>query len=276
MISRGFRLLLGLGLLPAAVPSDLPAAGAPVGHAAPASPILDDARRALLEDALARIAADSERWAYTETSLANVTKGKNQGEKVVRYDPSRPYDEQYTLLKIDGQPPTAEQIAHYRQTQEKRRRERAERERKGLPGHALGDLVDLTHATVVTEDAAKITFEVPLRAQGNRRFPPEKFRVLARLDKEHRALENVAVRLREPWRTAVVVKIKSGELNADFTTVDPKYAPLLTGVQADGAGSILFIPIGGSFDLRRTEIQRVKPYRERLDVKIGPLKVLDF
>jgi hypothetical protein len=53
-------------------------------------------------------------------------------------------------------------------------------------------------------------------------------------------------------------------------------ALLPAGVQADGAGSILFIPIGGSFDLRRTDIPRVKPYRERLDVKIGPLKVLDF
>ena len=179
-------------------------------------------------------------------------------------------------MKIDGQPPTADQIAHYRHTQEKRRREREGRERQGRAGHALGDLVDLTHATVVAEDVAKITFEVPLRGQGNLRFPPDKFRVLARLDKARRALENVAVQLREPWRTAVVVKIKSGELNADFTTADPKFAPFLTAVQADGAGSILFIPIGGSFDLRRTDIQRVKPYRERLDVKIGPLKVLDF
>jgi hypothetical protein len=58
--------------------------------------------------------------------------------------------------------------------------------------------------------------------------------------------------------------------------VDPKFTPLLTGVQAEGAGSILFISIGGSFDLRRTDFQRVKPYRERVDVKIGPLKVLDF
>ena len=276
MLSRSFRLLFGLGLLPVAAPSDLPATGSPVTYATPSSPLLDDARRGLLEDALARIAADSERWAYTETSLANDTKGKSKGEKVVRYDPSQPYDEQYTLLKIDGQPPTADQIAHYRHTQDKRRREREERERQGRPGHSLGELVDLTHAMVVTEDAAKITFEVPLRAPGNLRFPPEKFRVLARLDKARHALENVAVQLREPWRTAVVVKIKSGELNVDFTTVDPKLAPLLTGVQADGAGSILFIPIGGSFDLRRTDIQRVKPYRERLDVKIGPLKVLDF
>jgi hypothetical protein len=276
MVSRRFRLLFGLVLLPAVAPPDLPAAGSPVAHVAPPSPLMDDARRSLLEDALTRIAADSERWAYTEISFTSDTKGKNKGEKVVRYDPSKPYEQQYDLLKIDGQPPTANQIAQYRRTQEKRRREREQRELKGQPGRSLGDLVDLAHATIFAEDAAKITFEVPLRRQGNWRFPPEKFRVLARLDKERRALENVAVQLREPWRTAVVVKIKSGDLNADFTTVDPKFAPVLTRVQAEGAGSVLFFPIGGSFDFRRTDIQRVKPYRERLNVKIGPLNVLDF
>ena len=123
MISRGFRLLFGLVLLPAAAPPDLPAAGTSAAHVAPPSPPLDDARQALLEDALARIAADSERWAYTETSLANDTKGKSKGEKVVRYDPSKPYDEQYTLLKIDSEPPTADQIAHYRHTLDLRRTE---------------------------------------------------------------------------------------------------------------------------------------------------------
>ena len=51
MISRGFRLLFGLVLLPAVAPPDLPAAGSPVAHMAPSSPLLDDACRALLEDA---------------------------------------------------------------------------------------------------------------------------------------------------------------------------------------------------------------------------------
>jgi hypothetical protein len=277
MISRRFFLVLGLVLLPAAVPSDLLAVGSQVAdRAGPPTPALDSPHRALLDEVLTRIAADTEHWAYTETSCENDTKGKGKGEKVVRYDPSQPYDDQYTLLKIDGQTPTESQIAKYRRTQEKRRREHEQRERKGEPGHSLGDLVDLAGATVVAEDAAKVTFEVPLRQRDNRRFPPEKFRVLARFDKERRALENVTVRLREPWRTAVVVKIKSGELNADFATVDPKFAPPLAGVQAEGAGSVLFIPVGGSFTLRRTDYHRVKPYRERLDVKIGPLKVLDF
>jgi hypothetical protein len=65
MISRGFRLLFGLVLLPAAAPPDLPAFGTPVAHGVPSSPSLDDARRTRIEDALARIAAGSERWAWS-------------------------------------------------------------------------------------------------------------------------------------------------------------------------------------------------------------------
>ena len=276
MLSRWFRLLFGFVLLPIAGPLHLPAVGAALALAAPLLPPVGGAPRTLLEDALAQIAADAERWAYTETTLTKDTKGNSKGEKIVRYDPSKPYDEQYTLLKIDGQPPTESQLAKYRRTQEKKRRDRAQRELKGLPGRSLGELVDLAHATVVEEDAAKITLEVPLRQQDNLRFPPEKFRVLARLDQARPSFENVAVRLREPLRTAVVVKLKSGELNADFTRVHPQFAPALTGLHAAGAGSVLFFPIRGSFDLRRTDFQRVKPYSERFGVKIGPLKVLDF
>lgn len=253
--------------LPAAAPAETNTARAP----------LTDEYRTLFQDALAKIAADMERWAYTETTIERDTKGQSKGEKVVRYDPSKPYAEQRTLLKLDGKPPTESQLDKFRREQEKRRQHREAHEMKGQPAsQSLGDLADLGHTTVVADEAGKIIYEVPLRREGNQRFPPEKFRVLARLDKERRALENVAVVLREPLRMALVVKIKSGTLNAGFATIDPKFAPTLQTLHAEGAGSILFVPVGRSYDLERSDFKRVKPYNERFDVQVGPVKVLDF
>ena len=51
---------------------------------------------------------------------------------------------------------------------------------------------------------------------------------------------------------------------------------LLFADLGDADWSILFIGGGGSIDLKRTELRRVKPYGERFEVKIGTLKAIDF
>jgi hypothetical protein len=143
-------------------------------------------------------------------------------------------------------------------------------------GQKLGELVDLDHATVVDETDQIVTYEVPLRKDNNQRFPPEKFQVRARVNKATRSIENVAVLLREPLRTKLILKIKSGTASLDFATVDAKYPPQLTSIEGDASASILFVSVGGGFDLKRTDYRRVKPYGDKFDVQIGPLKALDF
>ena len=59
---------------------------------------------ALLKDAMKGSAQDTEHWAYTETTRIQDKKGKKFEETIVRFDPSKPYAEQYTPLKIDGKP----------------------------------------------------------------------------------------------------------------------------------------------------------------------------
>src|SRR3954469_19562055 len=99
MLSRVFLLLSFLAGV------TLSAANAPV-VALPLRPAT--AREAeLLQAALEKTAGDLRRWAYTESRVIKDEKGKVKSDVLIRYDPSKPYAEQWTPLKINGQAPTA-------------------------------------------------------------------------------------------------------------------------------------------------------------------------
>jgi hypothetical protein len=232
----------------------------------------------LLQDALQKLAQDTDRWAFTQTLIEKDDKGKVKQQTVVRFDPSQPYPQQYRPLKVDGKEPNDSSLRKYRKLGE-RRGERIEREERDGPDpkrKTVGELMDLDHATVAEENTESVTYAVPLRREGNNRFPPEKFLVTARVSKERGAFENVAVKLRAPIREKLVLNIKSGEGSIDFTPVDPKYSPQMTTVRGGGAGSIFFVPIGRNYELKREDFKRVKPFGDRFEVKIGPLKAIDF
>jgi hypothetical protein len=231
-----------------------------------------------LQDALAKLAQDTDRWAYTQTLIERDDKGRVKQETVVRFDPSQPYAQQYRVLKVNGNDPDDSQIRKYRRQGEKRG-ERIDREERDGPDpkrKSVGELMDLENATVAEETAESITYAVPLKKEGNNRFPPEKFEVKARVSKERGAFENVAVKLRAPIREKLILNIKSGEGSIDFTPVDAKYPPQMTAIRGGGSGSILFVPIGRHYELKREEFKRVKPFGDRFEVKIGPLKAIDF
>jgi hypothetical protein len=265
-----FSFLLFACLLPA---QD----AAPAGAEAPVPPPL--------LDALTKLSQDFDRWAYTETRTSTDPKGKPKGETILRFDPSKPYGEQYTPLKIDGQPPTEKQLKEYQKRGEKRgqRLERDEAEGK-TPSNEVGRFringdnapIDLARATVVSETATSVTYNVPLRRDEKTTLPVEKFELLARVNKERHAFENIAMRLRDSFRMKLVVKVQSGDANIDFTVVDPKFVPVMSSISGEASASVMFMKFGGAFALKRTEFQRVKPYSEKFGVKIGPMKALDF
>jgi hypothetical protein len=84
------------------------------------------------------------------------------------------------------------------------------------------------------------------------------------------------VRLRGSFRAKLIVKVKSGEGTMQFGAVNPKYPPTLLSVSGDASASVLFVSVGGEVDLKRTELKHVKPFDERFDVQIGPMKAIDF
>ncbi len=232
----------------------------------------------LLQDAVQKLAVDTDRWAYTQTIVERDDKGRVKQETVVRFDPSLPYEQQYRPLKVNGKEPDDGDVRKYRRQGERRgqRLDREEREGPDPKRKTVGELMDLDRATVAQENATTVTYAVPLKKEGNNRFPPEKFEVTARINKERGAFESVAAKLREPLRQKLIINIKSGEGSVEFSPVDPKHAPQMTTARGSGSASILFVPIGRAYEMKREEFKRVKPFGDRFEVKIGPLKAIDF
>jgi hypothetical protein len=273
-------LLLTLAGTSPIVASTGPKPGEKAPNAAGTARVALPAEIGLLHDLLHKTAGDFHRWAYTEHRVMKDEKGRVKSDVLLRFDPSKPYAEQWTPLRIDGKEPSERERAKYR-----RRGEKSGNSTRNLDGtpdpdnrrrRSLGELIELDKASIASETPTHLVFEVPLLKVGNERFPPEKFLVLARVRKEDRQLENVSVRLRESLRTKLVVKVKSGEGSLDFAVVDPKYPATLVAIQGDAVASILFVNVGGSMNLKRTELKHVKPFDERFDVQIGTLKAIDF
>lgn len=263
----------------------VPAHAAAEGKAATSRFVASDTARAatsaeigMLNDVLHKTADDYRRWAYTEHRVMRDDKGRVKSEIVLRFDPSKPYAEQWTPLKINGKEPSEREREKYRRRGEKGApSESAFAAPKDDPRRrSLGELIDVGRSSIASETPTHFVFEVPLIKAGNERFPPEKFLVLTRVRKEGPLLENIAVRLRESFRSKLVVKVKSGEGSLDFAPVDPKYPPALVGIEGDAVASVLFVSVGGSLDLKRTDLKHVKPFDERFDVQIGSLKAIDF
>ena len=239
----------------------------------------------LLLDALGKMAANFDRWAYTETRMFTDEKGVAKLDAVIRFDPSKPYAEQYLPLKIDGKPPTAKQLADFRKRGEKRGERLAREEAEGkVPGSELPRFrlagstasIDLTGATVASENADSVTYEVPLRNDGHGTLPVGKFQLFARVNRTTHAFENVALKVRSAFRVKLVLKVKTGEASVDFAPADPAHYPVPVELSGDATVTVFFLKFGGSFDVKRTDFQRVKPYGDRFGVKIGPMKALDF
>lgn len=231
---------------------------------------------ALLLNVLHKTADDLVRWAYTEHRVVRTEKGKVKSQQVVRYDPSLPYAEQWTPIEIDGREPGARDLTRFR-----RRGEEADpaspkvrNTRRARP--ALGEVIDAGRAFVAEESATHWVFEIPLLKLGNERFPPEKFQVHARVRKEGELLETIAVSLRESFRSKLLVKVKSGEGTIEFAQMDAKYPPTMVAISGDASVSVLFVSIGGSVELKRTELRHVRLFDERFEVQIGSLKAIDF
>jgi hypothetical protein len=240
---------------------------------------------ALLE-AIRKSSEDEYRWAYTETTREIDDKGRSDGDTVVRFDPSKPYAEQFTPLLIKGKAPTARQLKAYRKRGEERGKG-LERERGGDPGAGTDDLslfdlngesgvIDFERATVTSEAGSSATYLIPLRKEGKGGPPLEKFQLTMRVNRDRQELEHVRLKIVSPVRLMLVAKIDRYEFTADYAVVDAKFPPTWKTITEVAAGSLMFVKGSARTERTRTEFQHVKAYHERFGVKIGPLKALPF
>jgi len=251
-------------------------------RAAGAFPAATPEQIALFKDAIKNTEQEPARWAYTETTVKQFSKGKEKGATVVRVDPSKPYAEQYLPLQIDGKPPTEKQLKKYRERGEKHGQHLARASADPTqPGPSpagkkeKGMKLDTEHPQVVSDEGDTLVFQVPLVDHGTG-VPVEKLRVRVVVGKATRQLQHASLRVLESFRVKLVAKVKAGEGSIDFTVVDPAYGPVMTAATGSFGASLVFVPVNGTFYSTRTEWQRVKPYDERFGVKIGPLKALDL
>jgi hypothetical protein len=213
-------------------------------------PAATAAQKELFFAALGKIGLDGDCWAFTETSRSlgddHVTS--------VRFDPSKPPNENSTLLKVDGKVPKAAYLQQWRN------------EGHGpLPGlgelPALSSIVDVDDVRIYSDETAAVVFELPVKAS-NAEFPADKFLARFRVNKTHRGFEDFSVKLRESMGVAGIAKVTEAGLEARFQTFDPALAPQPVFLKMGGGVRVLFVKISRAFEVTRTDFKRVVPFDE--------------
>jgi hypothetical protein len=224
----------------------------------------------LLHDAIQKLIADDDHWAYTESTQRFDRLGKPEGGPTVeRYDPSQPTDREWQLLQYRGHAPSRWELSSWQSQKEKTMKHHGEK--------TLGDVLDMDHAMLASETGTVATFLVPIMKEASKRFPADKLEVFMQVDKTSRALTSFSLRPKAPFRIAGLMKVESGEVDGRLEVVQAKYAPTLVWARGSGAARILgFIPYGMGAEVNYTAFHRVQPYNDRFEVKIGDLKALNF
>lgn len=213
-------------------------------------PRATEAEQAIFADAYGKLGAEPDRWAYTET-----TRGlEDKRVWVTRVDPSRPEGGRSVLRSVDGESPTPTDVERWRND-------------GGDVPKPLGDipplasLVDLKNLRVARDDATSVVFELPLRGD-SAEFPAEKFQALFRVNKGHRAFEDITVKLRDSFRVAGLVKVTEAGLLVRFQTLDPAHPPQPVLLKGGGAARIVLVKVARDFETTRTDFRRVAPFDE--------------
>lgn len=260
----------------------------------------------LINDALEAVLEHQGRWAYTETQIGVGKDGKPTEPSVHRIDPSKPYAEQYTPILVKGKPATdkdrkkaakrGEQIAKRRlegrtaedggqQTEDggqqaedggrKAGGRRVDEVNLSVQGRKVKPQID--QARVVAEDEATVTLLVPLLPAGERDRILDKFELTSRINKASRQFESVMITQQAPLRVKLVAKVSDLRLQIDFSTPDPKYPAFATKMSASGSFALFW---GRDRDFAvesvRTDLQRVTPYDERFQVRVGEARTIEF
>ncbi len=180
--------------------------------AAPVPP----ASTALLEEAVEMWLGERDHWAFTQRAVEY--ENNTPRERLERYDPSQTGDRRWTLLAIDGRPPTAEQHAAWAKKKFKKSRRKFD--------SPVGDLFDFKRAKVVGETPKAVRYEVPLRTDKSWLFPVDKVRVAVTINKDTRALEHLTADVREPFKVLLgLAKITGGGLDLSFDDDDGTPGP---------------------------------------------------
>lgn len=195
------------------------------------SPDADALKERILAHARTVMAED---YAYTRTVRAETVEGDKKEESVIvdRWDPAKPVEQRWTLISIDGQPPTADQLKDFRKAVQKRRLAYYGRvagyfakpatSATDPRGRTIFRFASLPKETVVVFDSdisANATGEVVVNASGAKPF-----------------LEEVRFVSTQPTRVKLVVKINQFEMLTRYRLMpDGKPVPIESSSEMTGS-----------------------------------------
>ncbi len=204
----------------------------------------------LLEGAVERWLGERDHWAFTQRAVEFDDAGPR--ERLERYDPSRPGNARWTLLAIDGRPPTA-------QEQEAWARKKFRKERRKFDS-PIGDYFDFRSARVVSESPAAIDFEVPLRRDKNWLFQTDKVRVVVTISKETKALVHLRASVREPVKVLLgLARITAGRADLSFLNFSDEAEPGPETTQPTGSARVSVSKFGERVEFTWSDFKRVVP-----------------
>jgi hypothetical protein len=246
----------------------------------PASRPPTDDELALFREALKNAEQDQDHWAYTETVTIRGKGGLLKDEMVVRYDPSKPYEEQYLPLKIDGKEPSKRQLKKYRQKGLDRGKAVVRRAKDGDKAKKEEEKdvtvrLDVDHPLVREAGEARVIYEIPIEGKKSP-VPVDKVRIVAEIDRPARRLVQARMQVLDSFRVKAIAKVKRGDMRADFTVVDAAFPSVITHMEGDVGASILLIPLNATVTCERTDVRRVKAFDERFSVTLAPLQTFGF
>lgn len=146
----------------------------------------------LLTEVADKMADERQNWAFTQH--AREIKGDTVFEREERYDPSKGDAHRWELLKINGRAPTALEAEEWNQ-----RKNRT----KGKAPKTLEDYADLNQAKVKSEDAATVTYDIPLRSSAGGLFPGNKISLTLTVNKETKEIERAQAGIAGPFKVAL-------------------------------------------------------------------------
>lgn len=204
-------------------------------------PLLAAEAPPLLAEVAEKMADERQHWAFTQ--LARETKGDEVVERLERYDPSRGDAQRWSLLKLNGRAPTAQEAEEW-----SRKKNRS----RGKAPKTLEDYADLSQARVKSEDKDSVTYDIPLRSSAGGLFPGNKISLSLTVNKGTKEIERAQAGIAEPFKVALGLG-RVIDLDLDLEMEDE-------GAKADkpqGTASAIVNKLGKRVEYHWTEFTRV-------------------
>ncbi|HVU35237.1 MAG TPA: hypothetical protein VHE61_17510 [Opitutaceae bacterium] len=209
----------------------------------------------LLEASVQNWLGERNHWAFTQHAVEYM--GSEHHERIERYDPSRPGDQRWELLAIDGKSPTP---AQRRQWAEKKFKHHHPAGRFDTP---LSEFFDFSDARIVAQTSTLVQFDVPLRTDKNWLFPVDKVDVRVTIDKRTHALEHLTAHVREPFRVLLgLAHVLGGDVDLNFLHFDDVGASPATA-EPKGTARVSVTKLGERVDFTWSDFKRVTPHRRQ-------------